>query len=381
MNERMDRMRRVAPVADGGVGPRGTELVIQWTGDIALNGPYCDPLQHAKLRENLGNVAAALGNCALRIGNWESPLWGNGGVNLQKFPRLCTTLEAASCVLPLELDVALLANNHAYDCLEAGFENTTAFLCTHGIEWLGAGRSPEEAARPLMMERGGVRFGLLDYVAADTHPSIPQNAGVAVNQLEPPRVFRDVDALAERCDVVLVHLHWGVDFMGYPTPAQRRFARELIDRGASVVIGHHPHCLQGHERWGEGHAFYSLGNFLFGSLAHDEPWPDVSLRSAVAVARFHGPNLREAYLVPFLQQGLFLEPDARPRREREEHRLCRRLSWDERRYARFWRRAYLYLGVVLTPARFIKRVGGLWAALCRLRWRHLCKLAGFVGRR
>ena len=64
----------------------------------------------------------------LRIGNWESPIWGGGGVNVLKSPRVYTTEQAAECALSLKINVALLANNHAYDCLEDGFEKDNQFF-------------------------------------------------------------------------------------------------------------------------------------------------------------------------------------------------------------------------------------------------------------
>src|SRR5438105_7266873 len=101
---------------------------IQWLGDISLNGPFCDPQHAAALRQNVQSVAIGLGPCDVRIANWESPLWGDNGVNELKAPRLATLPHAAKAIEPLELDVALLANNHVYDCLERGFENTVSLL-------------------------------------------------------------------------------------------------------------------------------------------------------------------------------------------------------------------------------------------------------------
>ena len=116
---------------------------------ISLNGPFCDPQHAAALRENLQSSGRA-GPCDLRIANWESPLWGERPNEREKVPRLATLPDAAKVVRPLGLDVVLLANNHVYDCLKPGFENTIALLQNMGTATLGAGRSELEAAQPLV---------------------------------------------------------------------------------------------------------------------------------------------------------------------------------------------------------------------------------------
>lgn len=349
-------------------------VTLQWVGDISLNGLFCSPQYHCALSESLRKLATDLGNCDLRVLNWEAPLWGDGGVNMLKVPRLCTTVEAARCVLPFKPDVALMANNHAYDCLEKGFENTVQFFEQHGIAWLGAGRNQVEARRSLIMARGGRRLGLLNCVAADTNPNIPASAGVCLNFLQEDVLLAETAALARECDVVLVHLHWGVDWTSYPSPAQRRFARSLIDAGAAVVVGHHAHFLQGHEPWGNGHIFYGMGNFLFGDSNPGRPLPDVAHRSAIAECVFDGSKCIQARLVHVRQQNHAVLRDPRPCRQREDRRLSRALGLPDDRYARFWRRYRLVQALVVRPWRFVADAGGPIAALTALRCRHFAGL-------
>jgi hypothetical protein len=356
----------------GHTGDSSSALTIQWVGDISFNHGLCNPQLHSQVRANLAHIAEGLGACDLRIGNWESPLWGDGGENLLKVPRLCTTAEAARCVLPLGLSAALLANNHAYDCLEQGFANTAAFLDGAGIGRLGAGRTPDEAARPLIVQRRGRRIGLLNYVAADTHPNLPPDARIHLNMLEDERLLNDVTALARDAEIVLVNLHWGVDMLGYPTLAQRRLARAAIARGAACVVGHHAHCIQGHESWQNGHIFYGLGNFLFDDVGC--PWPQLSRRSVAATCVVGPRGVAQARMTHVYQNGVTLEFDARPRRAREEARLNRPLSLPDDRYARFFRRAQRRDVLFNAPVRWMQSMGGPLRALQRVRGRHVARV-------
>jgi len=357
--------------------PDGGTLTLQCLGDLSLNGSYCDPQHHALLAASLAEVAGLLGPCDLRVANWESPLWGDGGVNELKRPRLATTPQAARCALPLKLDVAILANNHVYDCLEKGFENTVRFLEDSGIAHLGAGASEAEAARPLLLDRRGLKLGLLAYVGAETNPSLPEGAGVHLNLLEEDRALREVASLAGRVDVVGVHLHWGaVELIGTPTVEQRRLARRIVDAGAAVVVAGHAHCLHGQERWKQGQIFYGMGNFLFGPFAAvpgdpGRPWPVNSRRAAAATCRVSRRGVQSASMMHLLQKGLLLEPEDTPRRRRRQARLDRRLRLSDRALARAWKRDVFFQWRILRPLR----------ALLRLRWRHVRALLGAPGGR
>ncbi|HUU41247.1 MAG TPA: CapA family protein, partial [Desulfatiglandales bacterium] len=240
--------------------PQSDKALLQFLGDISLNGSFCDPSCQRVLTRDVNELAGRLGRCHLRIGNWESPLWGDGGVNVMKQPRLFTTEDAAKSILSLGLDVALLANNHIYDCLEKGFENTLQFLDSNGIHYLGAGINKTKASEPLVLTQNGWRFGLLNYVGLETNPSIPAGAGVFLNIIKEERLLAEVASLATQVDIVVLNLHWGMELVKYPSLEQRRLARRAIEAGARIVACHHSHCLQGHESWRDGHIFYSLGN-------------------------------------------------------------------------------------------------------------------------
>ena len=304
-------------------------LQVQLLGDISLDNLYCNPQSHNALSQNMRQIAHVLGACDIRVANWESPLWGDGCVNSLKCPRLATTRAAAEAIAPLNLDVAILANNHAFDCREAGFQATTDFLDSHGIAWIGAGQTPQAAARPLILERKPLSLGLLAYVGSETNPNVPSDARVFLNELIPSRVLADVAQLRARVDHVLVFLHWGAEEgVRYPSVEQRRIGRALADAGATLVIGSHAHHLQGDEQRNSGHIFYSLGNFLFSPRGGDEgkigDLRDRKWRSVGVPCCTLGASGVQSVQWSFFRQcdnELLLRPDNTSRRHRAQNRL------------------------------------------------------------
>ena len=350
-------------------------LVLHWVGDIGLSGQLCNPQHHESIKDNMSRLANEAGQHDLLIGNFEAPLWGDGGINKLKMPRLCTTIEAARCILPLGLDVVLMANNHVYDCLEGGFENTREFLEKNNIQYLGAGTEPAEAARPLILSRKGMRIGILNYVGPETHPNIPKKSGVFLNMFEEQKVLTEIGDLAKSVDVLLLNLHWGSEeLVRYPAVEQRVFARNAVECGATVVACSHAHCLQGHEYWKQGHIFYGLGNFIFGDI-DDWSWPDLARRTALAIVVVSRRGVEKAMLRPLYQEGFTLQWDSRPSRMRMERKLNRYLGLSEKtcRLIYAWER--FYQKVIVSYFRFVKRSGGFIPSLLQIRKRHLGAVA------
>jgi hypothetical protein len=229
---------------------------------------------------------------------------------------------------------------------------------------LGAGWSEEEAAHPLIFELRGLRLGLLNYVTQDTHPNLPTNARVHLNWFEEKRALSETSALSHRVDAVLVHLHWGEEFIRMPSIDQRRIARKLVEAGARVVVGGHPHVLQGHESWTAGYIFHGVGNFLFwppkAPLDPSHPWPRYIREAGVASCRFTERGIRDIRIRHFVQDGLSLHLDQTPRRMRTERRLCRSLQLSDRSFARARRMEAFYTEQLLSRIHGMRQAGGFW---------------------
>jgi hypothetical protein len=144
------------------------------------------------------------------------------------------------------VDIVNLANNHVWDYSTIGLRDTIAHLEAAGIKHVGAGETAEVAAEPAIIEVKDKRVGFLGFYFGEGN------------------MEDSVAALKQKVDVVVVNFHWGTERSNYPEYYQVDLGHRAIDAGADLVIGHHPHVLQGMERYNGGVIAYSLGNFIFG---------------------------------------------------------------------------------------------------------------------
>ncbi|MEZ2226734.1 CapA family protein [Microcoleus sp.] len=183
-------------------------------------------------------------------------------LNFQADPELVKVLTAGG------VDIVNLANSHAMDYQEPGLVETINTLNNAGIQHLGAGKNIKEARRPDIIEVKGQRIAYLGYYDSDLHAADLGTAGT--NPRRNNRVAEDIRALRGQVDWIIVNYHWGVELADYPGDWQIDLARFTIDQGADLVVGHHPHVLQGAEVYKGRPIVYSLGNFIFGGNARSD---------------------------------------------------------------------------------------------------------------
>jgi poly-gamma-glutamate synthesis protein (capsule biosynthesis protein) len=207
-------------------------------------------------------LQAHLEACDVLVGNLECTLMGTGEM-VPTEPRVLAGPESVEAVLAWGFDVVTLANNHAFDCLADGFRATRDLLDRCGVAWFGAGDDLAEAARPALLDVGSTR---LAFVAAVDERSGPDRFATEDHWGVPPldlsRLAETVGRLRDEGRHVIVSVHWGEERFLVPSPSQIQGARALADAGASLVLGHHPHVVQGLEVHAGVPILYSLGNFV-----------------------------------------------------------------------------------------------------------------------
>ena len=164
------------------------------------------------------------------------------------------------------IGVVTVANNHAVDYGTTAFMASIKTLEKAGVLVAGGGKDFDAAHSPAVLETAsGATIGFLGYddviwpgfMATSTQPGIAQ----AVTDMD--QVVKDVKALRKRVDYVVVGFHWGLEYTHYPIEQQTSEAHAVIDAGADLVIGHHPHVLQGFETYRGALIAYSLGDLVF----------------------------------------------------------------------------------------------------------------------
>jgi poly-gamma-glutamate capsule biosynthesis protein CapA/YwtB (metallophosphatase superfamily) len=204
----------------------------------------------------------------LALANLECPLTREIAPKPKAFVFRCDP-EVAPRLRQVGFSALSLANNHSIDQGRQGILDTIAALQQAGIVPLGAGRAQTEARRARMVEVGGLRLALFAYVAMPIEGVMYLEDQPAAAQLEEEAALADVAASRARADLVIVTIHWGIEFRSQASPEQRRLGHLFVDNGATLVLGHHPHVLQPVERYRQGVIAYSLGNLVFDQRRRD----------------------------------------------------------------------------------------------------------------
>jgi poly-gamma-glutamate capsule biosynthesis protein CapA/YwtB (metallophosphatase superfamily) len=152
------------------------------------------------------------------------------------------------------LNIYSVANNHIMQHGPDAFNETISNLTKLGCQHVGSNRNRTTTFRYKEKVFGLLAFSQREEVFSDK----------PLYWLRPEfiEIEKEINSL-QHCDFKIVYMHWGNEFINYPNVEQKHFARWLIDIGADIVIGTHPHVLQGFELYKGKHIFYSLGNFLF----------------------------------------------------------------------------------------------------------------------
>lgn len=163
------------------------------------------------------------------------------------------------------VDVVSLANNHALDFGTVALEDSFAALDQAGILYVGAGGNLDRAKEMQTITVNGKVIGFL--AASRVIPVVEWNAGSSSTGMfttySPELLCRAIAENRERCDYLVVFVHWGVERNTYPEDYQFRMGKQYIDAGADAVIGCHPHVMQGVEYYQGKPIAYSLGNYIF----------------------------------------------------------------------------------------------------------------------
>jgi poly-gamma-glutamate capsule biosynthesis protein CapA/YwtB (metallophosphatase superfamily) len=249
--------------------PTGT-VTVDAMGDLMLARRVAALVERNGPEWPFAQVETRLRTSDVRFANLELALTDRG-VQAHKDYTFRAPPSAAQSLVYGGITVADLANNHILDYGPQGLLDTIAALNSVGVLPVGAGADAQAAHQPAIISVNGLRIAWLSYVnvpddsitgfVARGLEAGPGKPGVAWGM--PQDVQRDVAAAKQRADLVIVALHAGLEYTSTPNQVQTELAHAAIDAGAALVLGAHPHVLQGIEFYHGGVIAYSLGNFVF----------------------------------------------------------------------------------------------------------------------
>ena len=269
------------------------ELRIAAVGDIMLGGTAAPEMQKYGYDHPFEQTKNILKQAQIVFGNLEGPLTDAGTAEAAKqYVFRSPPDKVAPALARAGFNVVSLANNHTLDYGSEGLEDTRAALDKAGISHAGAGRNAIEARQPVYMMADGVTVAVLAYSL-----TFPEEFWAGLDKPgtafgHEKHVRADVATARQTADIVVVSFHWGQEGKTELRDYQTQLAHAAIDAGASAVLGHHPHILQGVEQYKHGVILYSLGNFAFGSFSN------TATRSAIALLTFRDRQWRELRMVP-----------------------------------------------------------------------------------
>lgn len=249
--------------------PKQTTLVA--AGDVML-GRFVNikTRQGKDYRYPFLKTGAILTAADITFGNLESPMIANCPETATGMV-FCAPSEAIEGLIFAGFDILSIANNHIYNYGKEGRRETIELLKQNGIT------SSFESL--IIKEVNDLKFGFLSF-------------DLTVNNRAQP-VLDKVNESVPKIDILIVSLHWGNEYQKEPRDWQTALARQIIEAGARVIIGHHPHIVQPAEKYGRGLIFYSLGNFVF-----DQPWSEETKKGQIAKVVFTGKEIKDYELFP-----------------------------------------------------------------------------------
>ncbi|MBN1430559.1 MAG: CapA family protein [Anaerolineae bacterium] len=287
-------------------GPGAVSLIA--VGDVMLGRGV------STVDDPLGGVGAWLRGSDLVVGNLESAIAGDDSAppSMPETGPMPYILNAPSTTPTMlrqaGFDILSLANNHTLDYGSVGLATTAARLEQAGLLTTGAGESIEAAYRPLVVDVKGVRLAFLAFNRIAGYRS-PDPNGWAIAEWDDVLAIQAIAQAQGQADAVIVSIHWGDEYLIYPNSSQQRIARNMLDAGADLVIGHHPHVVQGTGVSGSGFVAYSLGNFVFDQADLPETRRGLALRAIFDVHGLRGVQalpvsaMHRPFLLPIDESG------------------------------------------------------------------------------
>jgi poly-gamma-glutamate capsule biosynthesis protein CapA/YwtB (metallophosphatase superfamily) len=265
-------------------GADSTETVsIVAAGDVMLGSWVQNVIFENGWDYPFRNIDSILTQADIVFANLEAPFGTKDSAAFEKTYTFQVAPDLVKVLTAGKINVVSVANNHILDFGVEDLFETMTLLNQNNIQYSGAGKNLLEARPPARMEAKGKKIAVACYSL--TFPEEFWATDTTAGTCFPFDTFfyDDLRKFKAENDLVIVSFHWGGELLQYPKPYQLELAHNAIKVGADLVIGHHPHVVQGIELYRGKMIVYSLGNYIFGSYSE-------SVKESMLLKFYFGTN-------------------------------------------------------------------------------------------
>ena len=220
--------------------------------------------------------------------NQETPFAGG---EPSGYPRFSTPSEFGDAMIDAGFNMVSLATNHTYDKGENGVLNFyNYFKDKKDIVYNGIADGFESRNNFIIGEKNNITYSMLSYTTSTNGLNVPSGKEYLVNVYDKEKVKEDILALRDKVDVLIVAMHWGVEYASEPNNSQIEIAEYLADLGVDIIIGTHPHVLQPITKIDDTIVMYSLGNFISNQYGTDDYNKLIGFMATLDITKTVSPN-------------------------------------------------------------------------------------------
>ena len=193
--------------------------------------------------------------------NQETPA-GDDSIKYSGYPTFYTPSAYVDAMRDAGFNTISLASNHSLDKGEKGILNTVKYFKTTNTLYSGMNDSEEMRNNFIIKEKNNITYTMLSYTTITNGLQVPSGKSYLLNLYDKEQVKKDIEAVRDKVDVLIVAMHWGIEYINMPNEEEKEIAEYLSSLGVDIVIGNHPHILQPITKIGDTIVMYSLGNFI-----------------------------------------------------------------------------------------------------------------------
>lgn len=249
----------------------------------------------------LSPIAPLISSHDLAFYNQETILGGKE-IGLSSYPTFNSPQEFGDIMVQMGFNLISLANNHTLDRGEIAIANSLQYWRNKNVLTAGSYESFADRQKPRILEKNGITYTMLAYTYGTNGIPIPKGKEYLVNVYTKDIIANDIKNIRDKVDLLIVSMHWGIEYSFMPTKEQEEMAKFLAQQGVDIVIGNHSHVIAPIEFIDNTLILYSLGNMISAQKGLEKK---IGMLVSVKISKdFHTDSIRPKIAIQDIRMDL-----------------------------------------------------------------------------